>query len=74
MAKGTKTQAEGGKERTPEQQALIDKMDAAAKEAEKGLKDVDKDAVKAVATWMKANFVAAGYKRLCRILVATVKD
>ena len=74
MAKKEGTKNEGGKERTPEQQALVDKMDAAAKDAEKALKDVDKEAVKAVATWMKAHFVAAGYKRLCRLLVATVKD
>ena len=74
MAKKADTENKGGKERTPEQQALVDKMDAAAKEAEKALKDVDKEAVKAVATWMKANFVAAGYKRLCRLLVAIVKD
>jgi len=49
-------------------------MDAAAAEAEKELKKLDKAAVKIVATWMKANFGKAGYKRLCRQLVATVKE
>lgn len=61
-------------ERTPEQQAIVDKMDAAAKDAEKELKKLDKGAVKVVADWMKANFVKAGYKRLSRLLVATVAD
>ena len=61
------------KERTPEQQAIIDKMDAAAKEAEKELKKLDNAAVKVVGAWMKAHFAAAGYKRLCRLVVAQVK-
>ncbi len=60
------------KERTAEQQAIIDKMDAAAKDAEKELKKLDKASVKVVADWMSANFVKAGYKRLSRMLVATV--
>ena len=57
--------------RTPEQQAIVDKMDAAAKDAENELKKLDKKAVKVVADWMKENFVKAGYKRLSRLLVAT---
>jgi len=61
------------KERTPEQQALIDKMDAAAVDAEKELKKLDKDAVKTVGAWMSTNFGKAGYKRLARLLVAAVK-
>jgi hypothetical protein len=61
------------KERTPEQQAIVDKMDAAAKEAEKELKKLDAKAVKVTADWMAAHFVAAGYKRLCRLVVATTK-
>ena len=61
------------KERTPEQQAIVDKMDAAAVVAGKAMKKLDAKAVKVVAEWMAANFVAAGYKRLCRLLVATVK-
>lgn len=61
------------KERTPEQQAIVDKMDAAAKEAEKALKEVPKEAVQAVGAWMKAHFTAAGYKRLSRLLVNAVK-
>jgi len=63
-----------GKERTAEQQAIVDKMDAAAKDAEKELKKLSKANVKPVAEWMKANFTKAGYKRLCRLLVATVSD
>ena len=62
------------KERTPEQQAIVDKMDEAAKVAEKELKKLGKAEVKVAAEWMAANFVAAGYKRLCRLLVATTKD
>ena len=61
------------KERTPEQQAIVDKMDAAAVEAGKALKKLGKAEVKVVAEWMAAHFVAAGYKRLCRLLVATTK-
>ena len=34
-------------------------MDAAAKDAEKELKKLPKEAVKAVSTWMNANFVKA---------------
>jgi len=61
------------KERTPERQAIMDKMDAAAKDAEEELQALDKDAVQTVAAWMKAHFAVAGYKRLCRLLVAQVK-
>ena len=60
-------------ERTPEQQAIVDKMDDAAKAAEKELKALDKDHVQTVGAWMKANFGKAGYKRLSRLLVAQVK-
>jgi len=60
-------------ERTQAQQAIIDKMDAAAKDAEKELKTLDKQAAQTVGTWMKKHFTAAGYKRLCRLLVAQVK-
>lgn len=62
------------KDRTEEQQAIIDKMDAAAKDAEKELKKLDTAAVQAVATWMKKHFGEAGYKRLSRLLVAQVKS
>lgn len=61
------------KERTPEQQAIIDKMDAAAKDAEKALKTLDKNAVQVVGGWMKEHFAKAGYKRLSRMLVNVVK-
>jgi len=60
-------------ERTPEQQAIVDKMDEAAKEAEKALAKLDKAAVKLVGTWMAEHFAKAGYKRLSRLLVAAVK-
>ena len=49
-------------------------MDAAAKDAEKELKKLNKEAVKTVATWMNGHFAKAGYKRLCRQLVATVRE
>jgi len=49
-------------------------MDAAAEDAAKELKKLDKAHVATVAVWLKANFGKAGYKRLCRQLVATVKD
>lgn len=62
------------KERTPEQQAIIDKMDAAAKDAEKELKKLDKAAIKVAAAWMAAHFNKAGYKRLSRLLVAQAGD
>jgi ribonuclease HI len=57
---------------TPEE--IKANMDAAAKDAEKELKKLDKAAVKVVAEWMKAHFTAAGYKRLSRLLVATVSE
>jgi hypothetical protein len=64
MAKQTTTEAE-------EKAANVKAgMDAAAKEAEKAMKDLDKEAVKVVANWMKAHFIKAGYKRLSRLLVA----
>jgi len=62
------------KERTPEQQAIMDEKDAAAAEAAKALKKLDKAAVAVIAEWMKTHFGKAGYKRLGRQLVATVKD
>lgn len=61
-------------ERTPEQQAIVDKMDAAAKDAEKDLKKLDKASVQVAAKWMAANFGKAGYKRLSRLLVAQVTE
>jgi hypothetical protein len=62
------------KTRTPEQQAIVDGMDAAARDAEKALKKLDKGAVKTVAAWMAEHFSKAGYKRLSRLLVAQVKE
>jgi hypothetical protein len=47
-------------------------MDAAAEVAAKELKKLPKDAVKAVATWMKAHKQAAGWKRLGKAIVATL--
>jgi ribonuclease HI len=57
---------------TPEE--IKANMDKAAEEAGKELKKLDKAAVKVVATWMKTHFTAAGYKRLSRLLVATVSE
>jgi len=57
---------------TPEE--IKANMDKAAEEAAKELKKLDKAAVKVVATWMKTHFTQAGYKRLSRLLVATVSE
>lgn len=59
---------------TQDAEAIKAKMDEAAKAAEKELKKLDKEAVKVVATWMKTHFTAAGYKRLSRLLVNSVKE
>mgnify|MGYP001610696624 CR=1 FL=1 len=57
-------------ERTPEE--IKAAMDKAAEDAAKALKKLDKKAVEAVATWMKGFVSTAGYKRLGRVLTATI--
>ncbi len=57
-------------EKTAEQ--IKAEMDKAAEEAAKQLKKLNKEAVKTVAEWMKANLATAGYKRLGKALVATL--
>jgi hypothetical protein len=64
----------GNMPETQDAEAIKAKMDEAAKAAEKELKKLDKEAVKVVATWMKTHFTAAGYKRLSRLLVNSVKE
>ncbi len=48
-------------------------MDQAAEIASQELNQLDPNAVKVVATWMKNHYMKAGYKRLGRILVNKVK-
>lgn len=55
------------KERTAEQQEMMDKMDAAAKEAEAKVKDLKTAAD--VTAWWKEWYPKAGHKRLGKILV-----
>lgn len=62
------------KERTPEQQAMIDQMDAAAVEAGEELKalmstPVDDTTAGMVADWWKKWYPKAGHKRLGKLLV-----
>lgn len=45
-------------------------MDAAAELAAKELEKLDQEAVRQIADWWKANFLAAGHKRLGRKLLA----
>jgi hypothetical protein len=59
------------KERTAEQQAMIDGMDAAAAQAAEILKDVMANQVSTardVAAWWAAWYPKAGHKRLGRLL------
>ncbi len=58
--------------KTPEQQAILDKMDASADEAAKELLPIIKkypEAFKELSAWARKNAQSAGYKRLGRILV-----
>lgn len=48
-------------------------MDAAADVARDQLSELNQAAVLVVAQWVAANYMAAGYKRLGRILVAVSK-
>ena len=49
-------------------------MDAAAEIASKELVNIPTAQVKAVATWIKNHYLKAGYKRLCRLLLAEMKN
>ena len=44
-------------------------MDEAALLAEKELVKIDKKAIEVISKWIKANYMKAGYKRLCKLLL-----
>lgn len=44
-------------------------MDAAALIAEKELTKIDKKSIEVIRNWIKANYMKAGYKRLCKLLL-----
>jgi macrodomain Ter protein organizer (MatP/YcbG family) len=48
-------------------------MDKAALEAVKELKKLDKKALVEVGEWIKKHYLKAGYKRLCKALLAEIK-
>jgi hypothetical protein len=54
--------------------AVLAEMDAAAKEAEKDLATLDQAAVEAVAAWWSKWYMAAGHKRLGRLLVRIARS
>jgi hypothetical protein len=54
--------------------AVLAAMDVAAKEAEKDLATLDQAAVEAVAAWWSKWYMAAGHKRLGRLLVKIAKS
>ncbi len=51
-----------------------EQMDAAAKDAFSDLENLTDEAVLSVAEWFAGHYLAAGHKRLGRILVAISKD
>jgi hypothetical protein len=57
-----------------DKQAVLDKMDAAADEAEKDLGTLDRAAVETVAGWWLKWYMKAGHKRLGRIIVKVAKS
>lgn len=44
-------------------------MDEAALLAEKELAKIDKKSIEVIGKWIKANYMKAGYKRLCKLLL-----
>lgn len=48
---------------------VMKEMDEAALVAEKELAKIDKKAIEVIAKWIKANYMKAGYKRLCKLLL-----
>jgi len=52
---------------------ITQQMEVAAKEAEQELASLNPEAVKVVAAWMQKWFMKAGYKRLAKALIATLK-
>lgn len=53
---------------------IFEKMDMAAKEAEKELRELDRAAVKTVALWWKKWYLKAGHKRLGRLLLTYARE
>jgi hypothetical protein len=53
---------------------VLAKMDGAAEEAEKDLATVDRAAIEAIAAWWLKWYMAAGHKRLGRIMVKVAKS
>lgn len=63
-----------------ETQSVMDKMNMAADAAEQELRKKleamtpeQRAGAMAVGAWVKANYMAAGYKRLCKSLIAVTK-
>ena len=53
---------------------VLAKMDAAAEEAERDLASIDQEAVQVLAGWWLKWYMAAGHKRLGRLLVKIAKS
>jgi hypothetical protein len=53
---------------------VLAKMDAAAEEAERDLASLNQEAVQALAVWWSKWYMAAGHKRLGRLLVKIAKS
>jgi len=53
---------------------ILEKMDAAAREAEKELRELPEDAVRKVAAWWKKWYLKAGHKRLGRLLLTYARE
>lgn len=49
-------------------------MDKAAEIAAEELEKIPAAQIKVVATWIKNHYLKAGYKRLCRLLLAEMKN
>ena len=72
LSERRKIMAKEQKERTPEQQAIVDSMDAAAKEAGESLtlmKEAGAGTLDSILVWYKTWYTKAGHKRLGRLLV-----
>ncbi|MGA2973467.1 MAG: hypothetical protein ABSE39_12720 [Candidatus Bathyarchaeia archaeon] len=57
-----------------EKGTVLAEMDAAAREAEKDLATIDQAAVETIAAWWLKWYMAAGHKRLGRLLVRIAKS
>jgi hypothetical protein len=59
---------------TKSSEEIKQEMDAAAATAAKDLAKIPAAQVKLTATWIKNYYLKAGYKRLCRLLLAQIKN